>query len=55
MGIPPIMISKIEFSGEITFNEYYSLGKGRDLPLPPPLEKKDDDMDLLANPSIPDS
>lgn len=36
----------IKFSRDVTFNEDNALRKVRDLPAPPPLEKKDDDMDL---------
>jgi len=46
---------KIEFSSNVTFYEDVSFGKVRDLPLPPPVENKDDDMDLLEGPSMPKS
>lgn len=42
---------KIKFSSDLTFDKYASLGKARDLPLPPP-KKKDDDMDRLEGPSL---
>lgn len=45
---------KIEFSRDATFDEDASLGKARDLPLLPLVEKKDDDMDLLEGPSMPE-
>jgi len=31
---------KVEFSMDVTFDEDVALGKARDLPLPPPPEKK---------------
>jgi len=46
---------KIEFSRDVTFDEDISHGKARDLPSPPPIEKKDDDMDLLEGPFVQES
>ena len=34
------------------FDEDVSLRKKRDLPSPPPLEKKNDDMDIIEGPSV---
>lgn len=42
----------IEFNRDVTFDEDVALGKERDIP-PPPVEKKDDDMDLLECPYVP--
>jgi len=42
---------KVEISRDVTFNEDATLGKVRDLPPPPPLEKNDD-MDILDGPSV---
>lgn len=36
----------------MTLNEDAFLGKERDIPPPPPIEKKDHDMDLLEYPSV---
>jgi len=41
------------FRRDVTFDEDVALGKARDIP-PPPVEKKDDSMDLLEFPSIPE-
>ena len=46
---------KVGISRDITFDEYPSLGKLRDLPPPPPPKKKNDDMDILDGPSMPES
>lgn len=46
--------SKVEISRDVTFNKDASLGKARDLPLPPP-EKKNYDMDILDGSSMPES
>lgn len=37
---------KVELRSNVTFDEDVSLGKAREIP-PPPIEKKDDDMDPL--------
>lgn len=34
----------------MTFNENVALGKARDIPPPPPIEKKDVDIALLEGP-----
>lgn len=44
---------KVEISRDVTFDEDVALGKARDLPPPPPPEKNDD-MDILDDPSIPE-
>ena len=38
---------KVEISRDVTFDEDVALGKARDIPSPPLVEKKDDDMDPL--------
>ena len=43
---------KVEISRDVTFDAYVALGKVRGLLPPPPLEKKNDDMDNLAGPSM---
>lgn len=37
----------IDFSKDVTFDEDVAPIKARDIPPPPPIEKKDDNMDLL--------
>lgn len=46
---------KVEISRDVMFDEDVSLEKARDLPPPPSLEKKNDDMDILDGPSMPES
>ena len=42
---------KVEIRRYVTFDEDVTLGKVRDLPLPPP-KKRNDDMDILDGPSM---
>lgn len=45
---------KVEISKDVTYDEDVSLWKARDLP-PPPSPKKNDDINILDGPSVPES
>jgi len=44
---------KVEISRDVMLDEDVTIGKARDIPLPPPPEKNDD-MDILDGPSMPE-